>query len=249
MRERLCMLSKRRQEPQQREASRFLLCTSLIISQFIMASNQLLLLRATPPPRGDIRHYNHPSVVSFIIPLTARRTQLSAYMSKIFTLRAHDADIKQCCCHKLIHYRIFRENNDLSDSTWSHKSQTTWICCWWSHNSAASGVLLVLFLIFNWYGPPAESAHSWSHGCRRCNQWDQEEDTYIQSEQSQHYHHPLCINECWITSLFCFPVQLGANGYTFAIDPNGYVLLHPNLRPKVCPTTNPNSAASNELST
>lgn len=29
------------------------------------------------------------------------------------------------------------------------------------------------------------------------------------------------------------PTQLGANGYTFAIDPNGYVLLHPNLRPKV----------------
>lgn len=27
--------------------------------------------------------------------------------------------------------------------------------------------------------------------------------------------------------------QLGANGYTFAIDPNGYVLLHPNLQPKV----------------
>ncbi|KAJ8394843.1 hypothetical protein AAFF_G00041980 [Aldrovandia affinis] len=27
--------------------------------------------------------------------------------------------------------------------------------------------------------------------------------------------------------------QLGANGYTFAIDPNGYVLLHPNLKPTI----------------
>uniref|UniRef100_A0A8C9ST34 Calcium voltage-gated channel auxiliary subunit alpha2delta 2 n=1 Tax=Scleropages formosus TaxID=113540 RepID=A0A8C9ST34_SCLFO len=27
--------------------------------------------------------------------------------------------------------------------------------------------------------------------------------------------------------------NLGANGYIFAIDPNGYVLLHPNLQPKV----------------
>uniref|UniRef100_A0AAY4AWP2 VWFA domain-containing protein n=1 Tax=Denticeps clupeoides TaxID=299321 RepID=A0AAY4AWP2_9TELE len=27
--------------------------------------------------------------------------------------------------------------------------------------------------------------------------------------------------------------KLGANGYTFALDPNGYVLLHPNLQPKV----------------
>lgn len=116
-------------------------------------------------------------------------------------------------------------------------SQTTWICCWCSHNSAASGVWFFVT------GPPAEPANSWSHGGRRCNQWDQEEDTYIQSEQSQYYHHCLCINQCWITSLFCFPVQLGANGYTFAIDPNGYVLLHPNLRPKVCPTTSPSSSA------
>lgn len=27
--------------------------------------------------------------------------------------------------------------------------------------------------------------------------------------------------------------QLGANGYIFAIDANGYLLLHPNLQPKV----------------
>lgn len=29
--------------------------------------------------------------------------------------------------------------------------------------------------------------------------------------------------------------QLGANGYVFAIDLNGYVLLHPNLKPQVSP--------------
>lgn len=29
------------------------------------------------------------------------------------------------------------------------------------------------------------------------------------------------------------PPQLGANGYVFAIDLNGYVLLHPNLQPQV----------------
>lgn len=28
-------------------------------------------------------------------------------------------------------------------------------------------------------------------------------------------------------------LQIGPNGYYFAIDPNGYVLLHPNLQPKV----------------
>uniref|UniRef100_A0A669DZX7 Calcium voltage-gated channel auxiliary subunit alpha2delta 1 n=1 Tax=Oreochromis niloticus TaxID=8128 RepID=A0A669DZX7_ORENI len=30
---------------------------------------------------------------------------------------------------------------------------------------------------------------------------------------------------------------IGPNGYYFAIDPNGYVLLHPNLQPKVWPVT------------
>lgn len=30
-----------------------------------------------------------------------------------------------------------------------------------------------------------------------------------------------------------YSIQLGPNGYYFAIDPNGYVLLHPNLQPKV----------------
>uniref|UniRef100_A0A8C5D1J0 Calcium channel, voltage-dependent, alpha 2/delta subunit 2a n=1 Tax=Gadus morhua TaxID=8049 RepID=A0A8C5D1J0_GADMO len=33
--------------------------------------------------------------------------------------------------------------------------------------------------------------------------------------------------------LLCAAVQLGANGYTYAIDPNGYVLLHPNLQKPV----------------
>lgn len=37
----------------------------------------------------------------------------------------------------------------------------------------------------------------------------------------------------FICRSFYFFLQLGANGYTYAIDPNGYVLLHPNLRPKV----------------
>lgn len=30
-------------------------------------------------------------------------------------------------------------------------------------------------------------------------------------------------------------LQFGPNGYYFAIDPNGYVLLHPNLQPLVRP--------------
>lgn len=35
--------------------------------------------------------------------------------------------------------------------------------------------------------------------------------------------------------LFPFIPQFGPNGYYFAIDPNGYVLLHPNLQPRVSP--------------
>lgn len=34
-------------------------------------------------------------------------------------------------------------------------------------------------------------------------------------------------------SWFFIPLQFGPNGYYFAIDPNGYVLLHPNLQPPV----------------
>lgn len=36
-----------------------------------------------------------------------------------------------------------------------------------------------------------------------------------------------------INASHVFTSQLGGNGYFFAIDPNGYVLLHPNLQPKV----------------
>lgn len=35
------------------------------------------------------------------------------------------------------------------------------------------------------------------------------------------------------------PPQLGANGYVFAIDLNGYVLLHPNLKPQVRQVSSP----------
>lgn len=34
-------------------------------------------------------------------------------------------------------------------------------------------------------------------------------------------------------SAFSLSPQISPNGYYFAIDPNGYVLLHPNLQPKV----------------
>lgn len=34
-------------------------------------------------------------------------------------------------------------------------------------------------------------------------------------------------------------LQFGPNGYYFAIDPNGYVLLHPNLQPPVRPGEQP----------
>lgn len=41
----------------------------------------------------------------------------------------------------------------------------------------------------------------------------------------------------------CTP-QLGANGYVFAIDLNGYVLLHPNLKPQVSQVSSPPRAGS-----
>lgn len=37
----------------------------------------------------------------------------------------------------------------------------------------------------------------------------------------------------FLPPLLIFFSQIGPNGYYFAIDPNGYVLLHPNLQPKV----------------
>lgn len=86
---------------------------------------------------------------------------------------------------------------------------------------------LFLFLLY------IESAHPWGYGSGCCYQWNQKEDTNIQSKSFSSPVYPLQENY-WIISLF-FTLKLGANGYTFAIDPNGYVLLHPNLQPKVDP--------------
>lgn len=41
--------------------------------------------------------------------------------------------------------------------------------------------------------------------------------------------------KCMLSSSVHLLLQIGPNGYYFAIDPNGYVLLHPNLQPKVWP--------------
>lgn len=47
-------------------------------------------------------------------------------------------------------------------------------------------------------------------------------------------HHLVFWTQIFNFPLLChFLLQIGPNGYYFAIDPNGYVLLHPNLQPKV----------------
>lgn len=55
---------------------------------------------------------------------------------------------------------------------------------------------------------------------------------------NQHIQPAYKLDLCLLPLLFCanttrFVPQFGPNGYYFAIDPNGYVLLHPNLQPLV----------------
>lgn len=43
-----------------------------------------------------------------------------------------------------------------------------------------------LWIIITSYVPPTEPAHPRSHGSRYCNQRNQKEDTYVQSERAVH---------------------------------------------------------------
>lgn len=81
-----------------------------------------------------------------------------------------------------------------------------------------------------------ESADTGGHGSGRSSGWDKANNTALQCMYIQLL---LILTSFLLTfDTFLFRLvwllkQLGANGYIFAIDANGYLLLHPNLQPKV----------------